>query len=316
MGKRTQRRNRSSIFAAVAATCIAISLVGYFVVTSIIPSAPASQVGRSRDKSALQVAAEVQAKGQASITAAVPATASPSPTFPAHSSAPTPAPAAPPAAPVSSPITSVPAGNVECDYRDNTWSGDASSVGYSIQDISATNGDLASFAIILNADPGTTEVVGGPDDQCILYSALPSTLTSSFAITPPANSSGLDYEYDYDIWLTTASAATNSNWNNDLELMIWTYVNGQTPLGSVVATLSDGSQVWFSGNNTTGTVSVVLPHNETSATINIANLVSQLKALGYVNSADNGILDIEYGIEAPYGGGKTFEVNGFSVTAG
>jgi Glycosyl hydrolase family 12 len=217
---------------------------------------------------------------------------------------------------VSEPITSVPTGNVSCDYRDNTWSGDASSVGYSIQDISATNGDLASFTIILNANPGTTEVVGGPDDQCILYSALPSTLTSSFNVTPPADSGGLDYEYDYDIWLTTAQDATSANWNNDLELMIWTYVNGQTPLGSVVATLSDGSKVWFSGNNTTGTVSVVLPSNETSDTINIASLISQLQALGYVTTADNGILDVEYGIEAPYGGGQTFRVNAFSVTTG
>jgi hypothetical protein len=217
---------------------------------------------------------------------------------------------------VSEPETSVPTGNVSCDYRDNTWNSDASSVGYSIQDIQVTNGDLASFTIVLNADPGTTEVVGGPDTQCILYSALPSTLTSSFAVTPPADSSGLDYEYDYDIWLTTAAAATSSNWNNDMELMIWTYVNGQTPAGSVVGSLSDGSQVWMSGNNTTGTVSVVLPQNETMGTVNIGSVISQLEALGYITSADNGILDVEYGIEAPYGGGQTFKVDGFSVTAG
>ena len=217
---------------------------------------------------------------------------------------------------MSTPITSVPAGNISCEYRDNTWSGDASSVGYSIKDIAVTNGNRCAFTIQLNADPGTTEVVGGPDAQSILYSALPSNLTSSFATTPPANSGGLDYEYDYDIWLTTAQAATAANWDNDLELMIWTYVNGQTPLGSVVATLSDGSKVWFAGGNVTGTVSVVLPHNETSGTINISSLVSQLKALGYVTTADTGILDVEYGIEAPYGGGQDFAVNGFSVTSG
>jgi len=189
-------------------------------------------------------------------------------------------------------------------------------VGYSIHDIQATNGDLASFAIVLNANPGTTEVVGAPDDQCILYSALPSRLTSSFDIAPPAGSSGLDYEYAYDIWLTTAQAATTFNWNNDLELMIWTYVNGQTPAGSVVATLSDGSKIWLHGDNTTGTVSVVLPQNETRGTINITSLITQLKGLGYVNAADSGILDVEFGIEAPYGGGQTFKANAFSVTTG
>jgi hypothetical protein len=62
-------------------------------------------------------------------------------------------------------------------------------------------------------------------------------------------------------------------------------------------------------------VSVVLPKNETSGTVDIASIISQLKARGYVTSADNGILDVEYGIEAPYGGGQTFKVNAFSVTA-
>ena len=179
----------------------------------------------------------------------------------------------------------------------------------------AANGDLASFAVALNANKGTTEVVGYPSDQCLVYKALPSTLTSSFDISPPAASSGLDYEYAYDIWLTTAAAATSNNWSNDLELMIWTYVNGQVPAGSVAATLSDGSKVWVRGNNTTGTVSVVLPRNETSGTINIASIISQLKADGYVTAADTGDLDVEYGIEAPYGGGQTFGVNGFSVTS-
>jgi Glycosyl hydrolase family 12 len=205
---------------------------------------------------------------------------------------------------------------VSCDYHQDTWSGDASSVGYSADETQATNGDLASYTVVLNANQGTTEVVGYPSVQCLIYSALPSSLTSSLDITPPAASAGLDYEFAYDIWLTTAAAATASDWSNDLELMIWTYVNGQVPAGSVVATLTDGSKVWVRGNNTTGTVSVVLPANDTSETVNIASIISQLKALGCITSADTGILDVEYGIEAPYGGGQTFRVDGFSVSAG
>lgn len=215
---------------------------------------------------------------------------------------------------MSTPVTSVPAGNVSCDYRTDT-SSDASSVGYTAAETQATNGDLASFTVVLNADKGNTEVVGYPDDQCLMDSALPSTLTSSFDITPPADSNGLDYEYGYDISLTTASAATSSDSDNDFELMIWTYVHGQVPPGSQAKTLRDGAKVWVSGNNTTGTVTVVLPANETSSTINIASIISQLKALGDLTRADTGILDVEYGIECPYGGGQTFQVNGFSVTA-
>lgn len=205
---------------------------------------------------------------------------------------------------------------MSCDYGSDTWSGDASAVGYTVNETQASNGDLASYTVVLNANKGNTEVVGYPSDQCLMYSALPKTLTSSFDVTPPADSSGLDYEYAYDIWLTTAAAATANNWDNKLELMIWTYVNGQVPIGSVVATLSDGSKVWASGNNQTGTVSVVLPKNETIGSVDIASIISQLKSLGYITSADTGILDVEYGIEAPYGGGQTFKVNGFSVTTG
>lgn len=214
----------------------------------------------------------------------------------------------------TSQITSVRAGSVSCDYGPHTWSGDASHVGYSVKETQAINGHLASYAVILNANKSNTEVVGYPSEQCLTYRALPSTLTSSFDVTPPPESRGLDYEYAFDIWLTTAAAAKRFNWNNDLELMIWTYVNGQVPIGSVVAKLSDGSKIWASGGNKTGTVSVVLPKNETIGRVDIASLISQLKARGYITSADTGILDVEYGVEAPYGGGQTFKVNGFSVT--
>lgn len=205
---------------------------------------------------------------------------------------------------------------MSCNYGPDTWSGDASSVGYTVKETQASNGRRASYAVVLNANKGNTEVVGYPSDQCLMYSALPKKLTSSFDVTPPADSSGLDYEYAYDIWLTTAAAAKANNWNNDLELMIWTYVNGQVPIGSAGATLSDGSKVWVAGSKKTGTVSVVLPKSETIGSVDIASIVSQLKSLGYVTSADTGILDVEYGIEAPYGGGQTFKVSGFSVTAG
>jgi hypothetical protein len=252
-----------------------------------------------------------------------PLSSAPSPSPSATSSTSTPAPAptsassSPSPASSTAPTSPVAAGSYGCDYRDDTWNGDASSLGYSVQEVSSHDGTTASFSVKLNADRGTTEVVGYPDDQCVIYSALPGSLTSSYHITPPANSSGLDYEFAYDIWLTSASAAANSNWNNDDELMIWTYVNGQRPAGSKVATLADGSAVWFSGTkgDNNSTISVVLPENTTSGTVNIASIVGQLRTLGYVPSSDNGILDVEYGIEAPYGGGSTFAVDAFSVTS-
>jgi hypothetical protein len=205
-----------------------------------------------------------------------------------------------------------PISSIGCNYGDDTWSGDAANVGYTVSKLSATNGNPASFSVRLNANPGTTEVVGYPSDQCILYSAIPTNFASAFDTTPPANSSGLDYEYAYDIWLTTSANAKAFNWGTDLELMIWTYTMGQVPLGSVKATLADGSKAWVYGSNTTGTVSVVMP-NTTKGIVDIAGIVSQLENLGYVSKSYDGILSAEYGIEAPYGGGQTFTVNSLSM---
>ena len=272
--------------------------------------------GCAPDKHAGDVASGHQRKCRKSVTPAPSAvsgapSSSPSKASPSRSRRP----------PSSSPSSSsapppVAGGNYDCQYRTDTWSADASSVGYSVQKISASDGKKASYSVRLNADRGTTEVVGYPSDQCLIYTALPRSLTSRYEVTPPASSSGLDYEFAYDIWLTTASAARSYNWDNDLELMIWTYVRGQRPAGSKVATLGDGSAVWFDGTkgSNNSTVSVVLPSNKTSGTVDIAGIVGQLKARGYVPSSDDGILDVEYGIEAPYGGGNRFDVSALTVT--
>jgi hypothetical protein len=280
-------------FGMAAAVLAALALGAYLCGTLVKPAVGASQAAPD---SAILAVHSAAAPGTAS-TPSNPPTSQPIPSSP-------------------SPSTTVRAGNVKCDYGPDTWSGDASLVGYSVKEVQASNGLLSSFTVVLNANKGNTEVVGYPSDQCLIYSALPNNLRSRFHVTPPEHSSGLDYEYAYDIWLTTAAAATSYNWSNDLELMIWTYVHGQVPAGSVVATLGNGSKVWVRGNNQTGTVSVVLPKNETIGTARIVSIISQLKARGYITSADTGILDVEYGIEAPYGGGQTFKVNKFSVTAG
>jgi hypothetical protein len=301
-----------------------VSKTGVMFVTSAVKKCPkgmtAAQGGASASPSA-SAAPHSKAPKRARARHAP----RPKPTPSQHSSAPAPThtttpptshPAPSPAPTTSAPPPSVGSGSYDCNFQTDTWSGDASSVGYSVHEVSAANGKAANFSVQLNAHKGTTEVVGYPSDQCLIYTALPSTLKSSYKQTPPGSSSGLDYEYAYDIWLTTSSAASSNNWNNDLELMIWTYVHGQVPAGSKVSKLSDGSAVWFAGTkgDNNSTVSVVLPSNSTSGSVDVSSIVSQLKSLGYVPSSDNGILDVEYGIEAPYGGGNTFAVTGLSVS--
>ena len=310
--------------AATAAAIAVVVVVGGGAAAYELTARDSHATGIDHSAGQAQVKVADPSAQPSSSSASSSPSASPSPSHSHHarhkssSSAPTrrssSPPASTPAAPPPPPAG--PRGSYNCNYGPDTWSGDASSVGYSVQKISASDGKKASFSVRLNANRGTTEVVGYPSDQCLIYTALPGSLTSSYSVTPPANSSGLDYEFAYDIWLTSASAASSNNWNNDLELMIWTYVNGQRPAGSKVASLSDGSAVWFAGTkgNNNSTVSVVLPSNTTSGTVHISSIVAQLKSLGYVPSSDTGILDVEYGIEAPYGGGNTFAVNGFSAT--
>jgi Glycosyl hydrolase family 12 len=183
--------------------------------------------------------------------------------------------------------------------------------GYAASRVNSHDGNPASFSVTLNADPTNTVVNGYPSVQCLMYSALPPKLTSSFRITPPVQSQGLDYEYAYDVWLTTATKATQAdpNWDGDYELMIWNYRVKQEPSGSITHTLPDGSKVWTDS----GMVSVVLPRNITTGTVDIGAIIKQLKGLGVISSSLNGVLDVEYGIEGPYGAGKTFTVNSLSV---
>lgn len=297
--------------------------------------------------------------------------------------------------PVSSDATKVvtPNKNISCGYSDDTWSpGD----GYTINDLSSSSGNPASFSVKLNATPGNTAVNGYPDDQCILYSAIPKNEASAYSITPPvtptttvtsgdngvaisaidksgtldvasstafpttgqvsvltsggsavlaytgtgtgtftgitlvsgtstwklstgnvATQAGLDYEFAYDIWLTTAAKAKKYIWPGDQELMIWTYTTGiqsnRIPVGNYTGkNLSNGANIWYGPTSTNKTVTVIEPTNKTSGYINISSTISQLQADGYVPKTNNGQLDMEYGIEAPYGGGNTFTVNSVS----
>ena len=210
-----------------------------------------------------------------------------------------------------------PAGNVSCQYTPHST---ANVNGYTVTGASNTNGNPASFSVMLNANSSNKNVIGFPADQCLLYSpTMPSDLTSSYDITPPAGS-GLDYEFAYDIWINTpANLESSDAWTGQTEIMYWVYNNGQRPAtgtGSPIATLPGGAALWYCStscdNYSEPIISIVAPENTTSGTLNVTNLVNELHSLGY-DTAQTGIIDVEFGIEAPYGGGKTFRVNSLSV---
>jgi hypothetical protein len=207
---------------------------------------------------------------------------------------------------------------VSCQYTPHST---ANVNGYTVSDTSSTDGNPASFSVKLNANSSNKNVIGFPATQCLLYNpTLPADLTSSYSITPPANSSGLDYEFAYDIWINTPANLRSSNvWTGQTEIMYWVYNNGQRPAtgtGAPVKTLSDGSKLWICNtscdNYSEPIISIVAPSNTTSGTLNIAKLINEVHSLGY-DTAQTGIIDVEFGIEAPYGGGNMFKVNSLSL---
>ena len=215
--------------------------------------------------------------------------------------------------------TPPPSSNIGCEYTSHST---ANVNGYTVNELSHTDGNPASFSVQLNANPTNKNVIGYPADQCLLYSpTMPANLTSSYKITPPANSTGLDYEYAYDIWINTPANINSSNaWTGQTEIMYWVYNNGQRPATGTdgpIKTLPDGSALWYCSttcdNYSEPIISIVAPQNTTSGTLNIPNLINEIHSLGY-DVDQTGIIDVEFGVEVPYGGGQTFTVNSLSVS--
>jgi hypothetical protein len=143
-----------------------------------------------------------------------------------------------------------------------------------------------------------------------------SSITSSFAENGPGSGGGDDYEAAYDIW---AGAAGH---NYAQEIMIWVDNHGQRPSGSEVGTASiDGVtyNLWHSAKRRArghNTVSLVLPDNETSGTVNILAALNWLMSNGYVPSG-SGLSQIDFGWEICSTGGvpRTFSLTGYSITS-
>ena len=179
------------------------------------------------------------------------------------------------------------------------------------------------WSVSADIPAGNTAVVSYPDIQVNYLTTRNtseplsdfSSITSSFAENGPGNG-GDDYEAAYDIW----AGSGGHNFAN--EIMIWVDNHGQRPSGSDVATVSiDGVtyNLWHSpkkrarGHNT---VSLVLPDNETSGTVNILGVLNWTISNGYVPSG-SGLSQIDFGWEICSTGGvaKTFSLTGYSITS-
>ena len=133
-----------------------------------------------------------------------------------------------------------------------------------------------------------------------------SSITSTFAETSPDR--GI-YEDAYDIWLNGIATPGST------EVMIWNDNHGQTPAGSLQATVTiDGRPyaVWKTGNY----IAFVASTNFTSGTANLLDFFQWLMTKGWI--PDNTTLgQVDYGAElvSTNGAPATFTFSDFSVNA-
>jgi hypothetical protein len=178
----------------------------------------------------------------------------------------------------------------------------------------------SNWGIHTDQPSATGEVLSYPDEQILQYVSI-SSLTSLYAnwnISVPDTRAD-DYEAAYDIWIQDNGNATD--WNNNTELMIWTYNHRHNPpLGSVVrrVTISYDQKftMWANGGKDKGNVTYTLVQdtNTTSGTTNILAVLRWLIANGWIPRTA-GLNDVEFGWEICSTGGvyQNFVVNDYHL---
>lgn len=153
-----------------------------------------------------------------------------------------------------------------------------------------------------------------------------SSIKSTYDVTLPSNPGPSDdYEAMYDIWL---GDATQQQWTNDQEIMVWTDNHNQTPAGTDTGkTWTDAStgavyEIWVdSGGGTTtlgpdDIVSFEAKNNSATGSVDLYALFNFLKSGGY-STGSIGIDQVTFGFElcSTSGQDETFTVNSYTISA-
>ncbi len=134
-----------------------------------------------------------------------------------------------------------------------------------------------------------------------------SSITSTFAETSP--DTGI-YEDAYDIWLNGIAGSGST------EVMIWTDNHGQTPSGSVQATVTFDGRSYAAWKTTGNYIAFVPSANFTSGTVNLLGFFQWLMTKGWI-PANSTLGQVDYGVElvSTNGAPATFTFSNFSVNA-
>jgi hypothetical protein len=179
------------------------------------------------------------------------------------------------------------------------------------------------WSVTASAPSGNSAVVSYPDTQQLFNEpsiSSFSSITSTFAQSGPGAGGGDDYEAAYDLWTDSGHPGTALGHDTLNEIMVWVANYGQRPSGTDVGNVTiDGVTyaLWHSAARGHGhnCVSLVLPSNESSGTVNILAILQYLASHGLINS--DRISQIDFGWEICSTGGvaKTFAVTGYSLAA-
>ena len=134
-----------------------------------------------------------------------------------------------------------------------------------------------------------------------------NSISSTFAETSP--DSGI-YEDAYDIWVNGIGTSTST------EVMIWTDNHGQTPSGSVQATVTLDGRSYTVWKTTGNYIAFVAKTNFTSGSMNLLAFFQWLMSKGWITSTAT-LGQVDYGPELVSTNGvpATFTFSNFSVNA-
>lgn len=169
----------------------------------------------------------------------------------------------------------------------------------------------------MNNDTGDGAVKTSPNVQETWYptpTALSSwkSITSRFSDVPPGSGPGYGtWEFEYDIWLNGLADA------NSTEIMIWTYNNGQAPIGSPVGSFTDAGQTYvvYRSPPPNKYIAFVALNGRLSGHVNLLDFFRYTISKGWM-PASSKLYQICHGVELVSTNGKRekFAVDNFSVT--
>jgi hypothetical protein len=137
------------------------------------------------------------------------------------------------------------------------------------------------------------------------------SITSQFSDIPPGIGSNYGiWEFEYDVWLNGLADSGST------EVMIWTYNNGQTPLGSPSGSFTDGGRTYevYHSSPPRQYIAFVDRRNNLSGRVNLLDFFNYVISKGWMPRSST-LYQICHGVELVSTNSRSekFTINNFSI---